>query len=168
MESRVPMQTGQEIVLEPESHRVEDEILGKDERLYRISFRINDAFGEAKSHAGEAEMLCTYDERGEGTFPYLAIQMDNEVYCAVEEFKEKGMFTGALELTKLSGKFYFKAKMDYFGYRMYFYGMDRCDCYWINNGLCMVYPIAYVGTEEERKLMRVLDEAAESYREERL
>lgn len=50
---------------------------------------------------------------------------------------------------------------------MYFYGLDRCDGFWENNGLCMVYPKRYVGTENEKKLMRVLDEVAESYREER-
>ena len=164
------------IVLAASSHMVEDEIyVDETEKgdyiVYRISFQINDSFKEAKSHAGEVEMLNTYapeSEYGEeGSFPYLAIQIDDPVYMAVEEFKEKGTFTGAMEITPLSGKFYFKAKMDYYGYIMYFYGMDRCDGYWENNGLCMVYPKAYAGTENELRLMQVLDEAAESYREEK-
>lgn len=116
-------------------------------------------------------MLNTYAltaEYGEeGTFPYLAIHLDDEVYRAVEEFKESGTFTGAIELTPLSGKFYFKAKMEYYEYMMYFYGMDRCGGFWENNGLCIVYPKAYAGTENEIRLMKVLDEAAESYHEER-
>lgn len=164
------------IVLAASSHMVEDEVYGDETEegdyiVYRISFQINDSFKEAKSHAGEVEMLNTYapgSEYGEeGSFPYLAIQIDDPVYTAVEEFKEKGTFTGAMEITPLSGKFYFKAKVDYYGYIMYFYGMDRCDGYWENNGLCMVYPKTYAGTESELKLMQVLDEAAESYREEK-
>lgn len=158
------------IVLASSSHTVEDVVYGDGDSKYRISFKVNDAFKEANSHAGEVEMLNTYapeDEYGEeGTYPYLAIQIDDDVYSAVEEFKANGTVTGALDMTKLSGKFYFKAKIKYYDYIMYFYGMDRCDGYWENSGLCMVYPRAYAGTENETKLMKVLDEAAESYCEE--
>lgn len=165
------MQIEEEIVLAPSCHIVEEEVYGDDDSKYLISFKVNDAFREAESHAGEVEMLNTYaptDEYGEeGTFPYLAIQLEDEIYNVVEEFKKSGTFTGALEITKLSKKFYFKAKMEYYEYMMYFYGMDRCDGFWKNNGLCMVYPKGYVGTENEKKLMNVLDEVAESYREER-
>lgn len=161
----------EDIVLASSSHIVEDEIYGDEDSKYLISFQVNDAFKEAKSHAGEADMLSTYapeEEYGtEGAVPYLAVQMDDEVYCAVEEFKEKGTFTGAMEITPLSGNFYFKGKMEYYGDIMYFYGLDRSGGFWENNGLCMVYPKEYAGTENEQKLMRVLDEAAESYREEK-
>lgn len=158
------------IVLASSSHTVEDVVYGEGHSKYRISFKVNDAFKEANSHAGEVEMLNIYapeDEYGEeGTYPYLAIQIDDDVYSAVEEFKANGTITGALDMTKLSGKFYFKAKIKYYDYIMYFYGLDRCDGYWENSGLCMVYPKAYAGTENETKLMKVLDEAAESYCEE--
>ena len=167
-----PMQLEKEILFASSFHITEDETLGEDDTVYRISFKVNDAFKEAKSHAGEIELINTYapmEEYGrEGSVPYLAIQLDDEVYVAVEEFKERGTFTGAIEITALSGKFYFKAKMEYYGYFMYFYGLDRCNGFWENNGLCMVYPKAYANTENERKLMKILDEAAESYREERL
>lgn len=160
-----------DIILASSYHMAEDEIYGEDDGKYRISFRVNDAFKEAKSHASEVEMLHTYapaDEYGrEGEVPCLAMLMDNKVYYAVEEFKETGTFSGAMELTPLSGRFYFKAKMEYYGDIMYFYGLDRCDGFWENNGLCMVYQKAYVGTEQEKKLMQVLDEAAGSYQEER-
>lgn len=163
------------IVLAPTFHTVEDEVYGDktdsgDYIVYHVSLQVNDSFRETESHAGEVEMLHTYapgSEYGEeGSYPYLAIQIDDSVYSAVEEFKEKGTITGALEITPLSGKFYFKAKIDYYGNIMYFYGFDRCDGYWKNSGLCMVYPKAYAGTENESKLLQVLDEAAESYREE--
>lgn len=161
-----------DIVLARSSHIVKDEIYGDDDSRYILSFEVNDAFKEAKSHAGEVGMLSTYAPAGEygteGAVPYMAIQIDDEVYSAVEEFKEKGTFTRALEITKLSGKFYFKAKMEYYNNVMYFYGMDRCDGFWENSGLCIVYAKEYAGTQNEIKLMEVLDKAAESYREERI
>lgn len=166
------MEIAEDIVLAPSSHIVEDEVYGDDDSKYLISFKVNDAFKEAKSHAAEVEMLNTYvcheNEYGEeGRLPYLAIQLDDDIYTAVEEFKESGTFTGAIELTTLSGKFHFKAKMEYYENMMYFYAMDRCDGFWENNGLCIVYPKIYVGTENEIRLMNVLDEAAESYCEKR-
>lgn len=165
------VQSDEEIVLASSSHIAEEEEYGDEDSEYLISFSINDAFKEANSHAGEVVMLHTYaptKEYGEeGTFPCLAIMLDDAVYNAVEEFKEKGTFAGAIEITALSDKFYFKAKMEYYKHMMYFYGMDRCDGFWKNNGLCIIYPKEYVGTENERKLMAVLDEAAESYSEER-
>lgn len=160
-----------EIVLAPSAHLAEEVFYGDGDSEYRTVFRVNDAFKAAKSHAGEVEMLHTYAPFSgygeEGTYPYLAIQCDDAVYIAVEEFKESGAFTGALELTPLAGRFYFKAKTEYFGGLMYFYGLDCCEGFFENQGLCMVYPKRLAGTESERKLMDVLDEAAESYREQR-
>ena len=160
-----------ELVLAPTSRFAEEFFYGEDGCEYRTAFLVNDAFKPAKSHAGEVEMLHTYAPDGEygeeDSYPYLAIQCDDPVYAAVEEFKEGGAFTGALELTPLSGKFYFKAKMEYFGGLMYFYGMDCYEGYLENQGLCLVYPRTLAGTEAERKLMAMLDEAALSYRGER-
>lgn len=161
----------EDIVLAPSSHIVEDDIYGDDDSVYHVSFKLNNAFKEASSHAGEVEMLNTYapeDEYGEeGAYPYLAVQLDDAVYLAVEEYKKSGTFTGALDITPLNGKFYFKAKINYYEHIMYFYGLDRCDGFWENNGLCIVYPKVYAGTENEARLMQVLDEAAESYKEEK-
>lgn len=76
-------------------------------------------------------MLHTYapmNEYGEeGAIPYLAIQFDDEVYNAVEEFKEKGTFTDSIEITTLFHRFYFKAKMKYYEFIMSFYALDHCD-----------------------------------------
>ncbi|MCM1543119.1 MAG: hypothetical protein NC121_17925 [Blautia sp.] len=161
----------EDIILAPSSHTAEEEIYEDEDIVYRISFNVNDCFKETESHAGEVEMLHTYapdaEYGAEGSCPYLAVQFDDTVYMAVEEFKESGTFTGAMDLTALSGKFYFKAKTEYYGDVMYFYGLDRCDGLWENNGLCMVYPKEYLGTKNEKKLMQILDEAAESYREEK-
>lgn len=161
---------GNNIVIAATSRTVQEYAYG-DDNTYDVSFKINDSFKSAESHAGEVEMLYTYAPNAEygeeGTYPYIAVQLDDDVYNAVDQFKEKGSFTGAMDLIPLSGKFYFKAKMNYFNYIMYFYGIDRCDGAWKNNGLCMVYPKTYAGTETERKLMSVLDEVANSYCETR-
>lgn len=107
--------TMENIVLAPTSRIVEDEVYGDDDSVYTMSFQLNDTFKESNSHAAEAEMLHTYaptEEYGEeGTYPYVAIQLDN--------------------------------------------------------GLCIVYEKSYVGTENEQKLIKVLDEVAESYCEQR-
>ena len=48
---------------------------------------------------------------------------------------------------------------------MDFYGFELEDKeYWDKAGLCLVYPKEYLGTENERKLMNVLDEAAKSFK----
>ena len=160
----------EEIIIKNASHTVTEEETGSNESLYRLSYRVNDAFREGKSHAAEVMMLCTYapdEEYGsEDGMPYIAVQCDDPVYCAAEQYKETGSFEGALDIVPLSGRFLFMARMRYYEYMMYFYAFDRCGGYWENNGLCLVYPEEYAGTENEKKLMSILDEAAESYREE--
>lgn len=68
-----------------EVHTIFDEYIG-------YGYDVNKAFKPAKSHAGEVDLLCTYapsEEYGqEGNLPCIAIQTDDEVYCAVEEYKE--------------------------------------------------------------------------------
>lgn len=161
----------EEIVLSPSSHIIEDVYWDDDNIEHHITFQVNDSFQEAKSHAGEVMMLSTYapgkNEGKEGSCPYLGILCDDAVYEAIEEFKETGTFAGALDdITALEGDFYFRARIRYYEgsseFIMYFYGL-RWD-YFGNNGLCIVYPKAYKDTESERRLMLVLDAAAESYR----
>lgn len=162
---------GGELLLLPTSHVAEETFYGDGDSEFRTTFRVNDAFKPAKSHAGEVDMLHTYApfcEYGEeGAYPCLAILSDDLVYTAVEEFKETGRIKGALACLPLSGTFFFKAKIPYHGDLMYLYGMDCCGGYIENQGLCLVYPKALAGTEAEGRLMAVLDEAAASYREER-
>ena len=58
----------------------------------------------------------------------------------------------------------FRAKRDYYGDMMYFYGFElEGEEYWDKAGLCLVYPKEYVGTKEEEKIMQILDEAAKSF-----
>ena len=144
-----------------EVHTINDEYSG-------YGYDVNKAFKAAKSHAGEVDLLCTYapfDEYGqEGNLPYIAIQTDDEVYCAVEEYKESKTFEGAISIEPLEGKFMFRAKRDYYGDMMYFYGFElKGEEYWDKAGLCLVYPKEYVGTKDEDKLMQILDEAAKSF-----
>lgn len=138
-----------------------------DDDEYIIRFNIDDAFKDADSGAVEVGMYHPYSpdsEYGEaGNLPYVAIENGDFVYNAVEEYKQKGTFAGAIDLVPLTGKFYFKAKKVYGQDMAYFYGVDRCDGYWLNNGICIVYPKSYVGTEDEVKAMNVLDTVANSY-----
>jgi len=167
MEDKVEEENRMETIkLASASHVIEDDFLE-----YVGSYRVNAAFKPAKSHAGEVELLSTYapdEEYGrEGSVPYIAVQEDDDVFCAIEEFQEDGTFEGALEIEALSGKYLFRAKQQYYGDMMYFYGFACEDGYWQQAGLCLVYPKEYAGTEDEKKLMEVLDEAAESFRLER-
>lgn len=143
---------------------------GADDKLFRISYTLNDAFIPVKSHAAEVEMLQVYSQDGEsgseGDIPYIAIQEDDDVYGGVALFEETGRVDDAYEVIPLSGMFMFKAKMEYYGDVMYFYGYKRCGDPYQCSGLCLVYPKEYIDTENERLLMRTLDEAAESYTEE--
>ena len=84
------MRTIRNIIPAPSSHIAEDEVYGDGDGRYRISFRVNDVFREAKSHAGEVEMLHTCapgEEYGrEGALPYLAGEFDEAVFDAGEEY----------------------------------------------------------------------------------
>lgn len=111
------VETTENIVIASSYHTVKDDFYGDGDNKYIISFQLNDSFKEAQSHAGEVEMLNTYapfDEYGEeGTYPYVAMQLDDKVYDAVSEFKEKGTFTGGIEIIPLTNHFYFKAAESY-------------------------------------------------------
>lgn len=146
-----------------EEHIIQDEYIG-------YGYVVDKAFKAAKSHAAEAELLCTYapnDEYGcEGAIPYIAVQIDDVVYCAIDEYKRNKSFEGAIALEPLEGMFMFRAKKEYYDDMMYFYGVELDESeYWDMAGLCLVYPKEYVGTENEEILMQVLDKAAQSFQE---
>ncbi|MBP3351184.1 MAG: hypothetical protein J6L65_02135 [Lachnospiraceae bacterium] len=151
-------------VIEPtnEVHTICDEYIGYE-------YDVDKAFKPAKSHAGEVELLCTYapdEEYGEeGATPYIAVQEDDKVYCAVEEYKDSKTFEGAISIEPQDGLFLFRAKREYYGDIMYFYGFELGEGdYWDMAGLCLVYAKEYVGTESEEKLLHILDEAAKSFK----
>lgn len=162
----------EELVILPGTHEVEDFYYGDKDAVknYRASYSVSDSFKEADSHS-EITMLCSYapySEQGEeGVYPSLFIDADDCIYRAVESYKKTGSVNGALEFTEQNGKFYFRAKIRYYQkYLCCFYGFDREGGLWKNHGLCMVYPESYLGTENEKKLIKVLDDAAATYREE--
>lgn len=170
-ETTSKLNNGESLHLASSSHLVTTTEYGDDDAEYTVSFVIDDSFKELNSGAGEVIMLNVYspedDDVENVNYPYIAIEMDDRIYNAVAEYKEKGTFTGAMDLTPLSGRFLFKAKMEYHGNMLYFYGLDRCGGFWENNGLCLVYQKQYVGTEDETTLMRLLDDVAASYKEEK-
>ena len=65
-----------------------------------------------------------------------------------------------------AGTFCFRANMAYYGDLMYVCGLDRGGGALENGGRCLAYPKELTGTEKERKLVTVLEQAAECFREE--
>lgn len=143
-----------------------------DDAEYVAKFFIDKVFENIDSPACEVEMLNVYAPNKQnvvpGSKPYVGIFLENFAYQAVEEYKRGRTVTGAMDLTPLTGRFYFKAKKEYHGDMVYFYGLDRFDGFWQNNALGVVYPRAYVGTSDEIKVMKMLDEVADSYTETRV
>lgn len=158
------------------SYLVEDELSGNDNDDYKITFQINNSFCEVKSHAMEILRVFIYapgydpefDESiDESSVPCFTIDEASN-YEIIDEYKETGTFTGAMELVPLSGKFLFKAKIDHGNSIEYFYAIDACDGGYSNVAFCMTYPKSYKDTDDEKKIMSYLDEIAESYVEERI
>ena len=147
------------IVFENEKHTIHDEYIG-------FSYDVDKAFKPAKSHAGEIELLAVYapdtSYGSRADSPYFAVQEDDAVYCAIDAFKNNGTFEGAIELIPLTGRFLFRAKREYFGNMMYFYAFESEGGHWTQAGLCLVYSKEYVGTDIEKMLILLLDEAAAS------
>lgn len=155
------------ITLSPSSHTEEYTEYGTDDKKYICSFIINDAFTETKTNAGEIPVLYSC-KCGEDDHVYIMVSFENSIYEAVEEYKKNGSLdnlSDLIELTPLNGNFYFKAKMEYDDDIMYFYALDRCDGFWENNGIGIIYPQEFLNTGIEQQLLKVLDETAESYKE---
>ena len=72
-------------------YKRQDYEYGEDDSKYLMSFKINDVFQEFESHAGEVIMLNVYNPNNDycevNKLPYIAIQFDDKIYNAVEEFK---------------------------------------------------------------------------------
>ncbi len=161
-----------DIIPDNKLYTVSWEEYGGNEDLYRLSFDTDTSFREMKSNAAEVTVRCSYFSGTKGGFDEddpciadIAVIYDDQVYTAGEEYKEKGTVSDVLEFAPLSGKFLFKAKMNYFGDLLYFYCLDMCGGSLENRGLCMLYPKEYMGTESEKRLIKLLDDAAASYSE---
>lgn len=136
------------------------------------SFELPESFTEFESYA-EPEMcyLYMYDssdaENIDLNKPFICITPENYAYRAVESFLKTGKAEGVSCFEPVSGgKMLFKAKnVDYFGQVVYFYGFARGNEDGDYMGLAMTYCRDVVGTPLEKKLMSILDHAAETYEE---
>ena len=94
-----------DIICSDSSRMVKDISYG-DDKEYTISYRLNNSFKEANSHAGEVEMLYTYapdSEYGdEGASIYVAFLMDDKIYSAVEECKRELWVVFYLQSNKIA------------------------------------------------------------------
>lgn len=165
----IPNNFNSKIILAQTSHLVEDEFDG-----VTVSFKLNDSFVHMESHAMEVPIIevyapgCDpeYDDIDEETLPSICIMCDDTVYEACESFKQNGSIADAVFCESIKGKFMFRAKLPYYDDQLvYMYCFDMADGVWENTALCVIYPKEYENTNDENKLMAILDEAAESYRE---
>lgn len=162
---------GQQVTLAPSRTVTEEECA--DDKDYVMTFSLSSDFVRFDSHAAEVPVSFIYapgetEETAEYSSdrPCFGIFLDDTVYNAVESYKNTGSIPNAFEVTPREGKFLFSAKIPYYNYVLYFYGMDRCDGYWENNGIGIQYPRSIIGTPLESAVIAAMDEAARSYKEE--
>lgn len=134
-----------------------------------FEYEIDDTFKETKSHAGEVEVISVYapdrEDWSEADIPSVYVLMDDTIYYAIEEYREKETYSEAISFEKADGLFLFKANIKYYDMMMYFYAFEvEKETYTVEHGLCVCYPSEYVGTAEEEKLKSLLDEVAESFK----
>ena len=166
------------IALSSVTHHLQWTNIGEDDSEYRIEYNVDSAFKEYDTHAAEATMSCLYSPDKDpytisdselAMSPYIAVFSDDCVYCRTDEYKKTGSIKDAMEFATVNdSRFLFKAKVQNGNEVIYFYGFDSCDGYWANQGLGIAYHKSFLGTEDEKKLMRVLDDVAASYSEVRL
>lgn len=149
---------------------------GKDYKV-KASFSLSGDFVESKTNAGEIDAIYLYDPDCTDMFvpfganetrPYFMIAPDiDEVYCSVKEYLECGKVKSAIWLQPSDHpNMLFRAKFEYYGDYMVMYGYQRSDC--SPGGMCLVYKKAIDGSALCGKLLTQLEEAAGSYREEKL
>lgn len=152
----------QKIELSGNKHVISDPYSG-------FEYEIDDTFKETKSHAGEVEVISVYapdrEDWSEADIPSVYVLIDDTIYSAIEEYREKETYSEAISFEKADGLFLFKANIKYYDMMMYFYAFEvEKETYTDEHGLCVCYPTEYVGTAEEEKLKSLLDEVAESFK----
>ena len=150
------------IILSGTRHTIDDDM--------GFAYEIDDTFRQTKSHAMEVEALSVYaygkEEWTEADNPSVSVLTDDRIVEAIEEYKEKGTVSDVLQYEAADGMFLFRAVMEYYGDRIYYYAFEaeREEAVW-QLGLCMMYPKEYENTENEAILKRVLDEVAGTFRQ---
>ena len=147
------------IKLTNEKHAITDDAAG-------FEYEIDTSFGQTRSNAMEVEALSVYVSEGkenkQNDVPCVMVLTDPCIYEAIETYNEKGLSDG---MKPAKGMFLFKAVTEYYGDRLYYYAFEKDNKNSKEKlGLCMEYPKEYDGTYDEKVLLNVLDEVAESFR----
>lgn len=143
-----------------------------------FSFMLSGDFLTDSSGAGEIDYCAVYepdsdDDHASETFdsdkPYFIITnaAENEIYELIEKYKHEGTPSSVYSFERvgdLGEKIYFRATTKLREDVLYFYAIDR-GLLWENNYIGVLYPYAVRGTELEKKLMAIVDEAVHSYNE---
>ena len=147
------------IKLTKEKHVITDDAAG-------FEYEIDTSFKQIRSNAMEVEALAVYASEGRenkhSDVPCVMVLTDSGIYEAIETYNEKGLSEG---MKPANGMFLYKTLTEYYGDQLYYYAFEKDNKNSKEKlGLCMEYPKEYVGTDDEKVLMKVLDEVAESFR----
>lgn len=146
-----------------------------------FSFMLSGDFLTDSTNAGEIDYCAAYEPDSDDDYaseafdsdkPYFIITnaAENEIYELIEKYKNEGTPSNVYSFERvgdLGEKIYFRATTKLREDVLYFYAIDR-GLLWENNYIGVLYPYAVRGTELEKKLMTIVDEAAHSYNERRI
>ena len=133
--------------------------------MYETSFIIDEMFSVRRCNASELEMVCVYDEPIAVDMkcePHISIMEADIIYNAINNFKAKD-YDAFDFIEEQDNQFLFKAQMDYFSDKIYFYAFERRDAFKGYAGLSLVYSGKLQNTEMEQELHSILDRMAASF-----
>lgn len=133
--------------------------------MYEMSFIIDEMFSVRRCNASELEMVCVYDEPIDVDMkcePHISIMEADIIYNAINNFKAKD-YDAFDFIEEQDNQFLFKAQMDYFSDKIYFYAFERRDAFKGYAGLSLVYSGKLQNTEMEQELHSILDRMAASF-----
>ena len=162
------------IVLNGTTHKAETPYFNKPQcPRYLVSFDIDTAFHRyigiksATHYVYSPDYDPTKDKGSlkDDMLPAVMILYDEKLERVVNSCIKKGSCKGVTDIVPMNGYFDFKAKMEYKGDLMYFYSVNLCAGELSHFLLTVIYPKSYENTENERKLMDLLDMAANTFSE---
>lgn len=144
------------------------------------TFSLSGDFLPGESNAGEIEFLAVYDPLSDSEYADYGSELTNpsfficgaaedKIYQMIEKYKNGGLPDNVLSFSPVKDmgeRVYFAAAANMNGgYVLCFYAMDRGKTN-INNYIGVLYDESLSGSALEKKLMKELEEAVRSYREE--
>lgn len=161
------------------SREIKETLYDNDNGKYvdiEYSFLLSGDFVDSYTNAGEIDYLAVYAPECEEEFcPYdigssafiVSSAPENEIYDIIDKYKYSGTPDGVYSFERVSGispNVYFRACTLVRGLVLYFYAIDRGLSY-TKNYIGVMYDPKLRNTPLEQKMMKEVDEAVESYKE---